>query len=345
MERVSNIFAGYGSQTFLEALGQNPSLEATREETPVWAKDLPDSQHALHTGHIFLALLRGLGRSACRPKRFEVILRQASLDDHAFHLSGYVRRDVEPVLARLTTLFLDINSNYPGFTVEVNNIKQHCFNFFFRRFLALMPQLEHFRLNCHFGFDYLINDTLEWLASPVSSLIPNASPQDFPQPPPSIQFSNLHQLDIGFLTIVPKHLLALIRKYCTTLQTISFHKISLLHVEFADADECKTNLWLDFFIQLSNLGLQLSSIKLSSLLQQSRDGRHKRQVIFADYRSGKDQRGVRHWAGPDTQSGLRDFVQNIKVYMLDYNSDFESEGSDDGDSDCELDLALFPSHC
>lgn len=294
-----------------------------------------------YTSRIFLNLLRALGKSSSRPKRFQVILRTTSLFDHAFNIPKYVEPIVEPVLADLRQLFLDLNSNFPPAHVLIDNEPAECPSYLLRKFLSKVLQLEHLRLNFRSVGGETTNDVLTWLSKPVSvasSSITSGDP--LLEVPPPIHLTKLQQLDIGMTTVEPKFLLALIQKYRATLRTISFHKISLLQSDAINSGE-KINLWAKLFERLSKLDLKLSAINLSALSQEQTNGRKHRQVHFKDSRKGHNPR-IRNWAGPDVQSGLRDFIQYTTVERLDYDSDASIKGSDEDDSDGKC--QNFPSY-
>ena len=301
-----------------------------------------DNQDA-YASRVFLDILRALGQSSSRPQRFQVILRATSLFDHAFNLPKYVAPVVEPVLAELRQLFLDLNSLFPPVHVLVDNAPTECRSYLLRKFLSKVHQLEHLRLNFRSGGGEATNDVLTWLSKPVSVTTSNiTSGQELLENPQPIHFTKLQQLDIGMTTVEPRFLFALIRKYQTTLRTISFHKISLLRTDAVDSVE-KVNLWTKFFEKLSKLDLKVSAINLSNLSQEQSVGRRRyREVTFKDSREGHNPR-IRNWAGPDVQSGLRDFIQYTNVERLDYDSDARSQESDEDDSDrmCRIPLFMF----
>jgi hypothetical protein len=126
--------------------------------------------------HVFLNILRALGKACSRPKHFEVILRNSRLHDHAFNLPKYVEPIVNPVPANLRTLFLDLNSNFPAMQVDIDDIPTRCPSYFLKNFLSRVTQLEHLRLNFLLHVGEETNDLLSWLSEPVSVATSNITP-------------------------------------------------------------------------------------------------------------------------------------------------------------------------
>jgi hypothetical protein len=286
---------------------------------------------ANYLSRVFLNLLRALGKACSRPKHFEVILRESSLHDHAFNLPKYVEPIVQPVLANLRTLFLDLNSEFPPAQVDMDNVPIGCPSYLLRRFLSRVPQLEHLRLNFQFYTGQETNDVLSWLSKPASVSTSNiTSGTSLLQSPRPIDFPKLRQLDIGMIAIEPQILLAIIRKYRATLRTISFHKVSLVQADSVKSGD-RVNLWAKFFGQLSKLDLNLSAINLSFLSQEQAGKPHVRPITFKDSRHPKSKR----WAGTDMQGGLRDFTNHMMVNGPEHDTESshsDESGEDDSDS-------------
>ena len=126
-------------------------------------------------------------------------------------------------------------------------------------------------------------------------------------------------------TVEPRILIAIVQKYAATLRTVSFHKISLRGNAGLESIY-RVNLWADLFGQLGRLDLVLSALNLSYLSQEQPGQQHVRGVVFMDTRDDR----VRNWAGPDVQSGLRDFITHSEVIGVDFNTD-DDEYSSDGE--------------
>jgi hypothetical protein len=260
-------------------------------------------------------------------------LRSNSLDDHAFNLPKYVEPVIDPVLAKLHTLFLDLNDELTHYTIDVNGIPTGCPSFLLRKFLSKLTQLQHLRLNFQLYPSQETNDVLSWLSKPVPDL--RATPPSPLAPtstslmecPPPVNFPCLQQLDIGMVTVEPKILLGVIQKYSATLRTISLHKVSLLQ-KGADKDPDtgeRINLWTKFFSQLRDLNLPLTALNMSFLSQEQNGKQALRGITFKDSRNSK----IRKWKGPDAQSGLRDFINFVAFGGPDYNTESSSSGEDD----------------
>ncbi len=286
-----------------------------------------DSQ-ATYASRVFLNLLRALGKAGSRPKRFEVILRHTGrLYDHAFNIPEYFKSSIEPVLANLRTLFLDLNFACPPTHVLVDGVPAECPSYLLRKFLSKVHQLEHLRMNFQNFQEERTNDVLTWLSQPASNVSPSTSPaEELPEAPRPICLANLRQLDIGMTTVEPKFLLSLLRKYRATLRNISFHKVTLLQPDSVKSEE-KVNLWVAFFQQLLRLDLKLSAINLSSLAQ-CQMGKHK-PIVFEDSR----HHSSRSWAGSDVQSGLRDFINYTTVPGLEDESEDSNLSEGDNNED------------
>lgn len=292
--------------------------------------DLPEQ-----LGRTFLSLLRALGKAGSQPTHFQVILRESSLDDRVFSVPKYSEGIVLPVLANLRTLFLDINNIFPTSFVSDDNQPTQCPNYLLRNFLAQVHQLEHLRLNFHsYGREWS-NNLLAWFAMPVSTPASNtiSDKSDNTQEtlllaaPPPIKFHSLKQFDIGMTYINPEIMVELIQKYQATLRIISFHKVSLWRTEPVKRGD-SVDVWGEFFTQLSKLDLKLSAVNMSFIAQVLLGPERIQQIRFEGSRNPL----VRNWAGTDIQSGLRDFISEIKV---DRSGD-ESETSESDNSNSEL---------
>lgn len=128
-----------------------------------------------HTCRVFLNILRGLGKAKLQVNDFQIILRHAFLPDYAFYRPDRIKAVTSTVLANLKTLFLDLDSNLAPYLDGDNS---ECISYYFRQFLADVPNLEHLRLNFR-GFSWhdrsgRLNDFLDWLSKSAGSA-PNYS--------------------------------------------------------------------------------------------------------------------------------------------------------------------------
>ncbi|CZR62122.1 uncharacterized protein PAC_12019 [Phialocephala subalpina] len=320
----------YGVSTFEQITGSQ--LERPRR-THIFGSRSDELPERL--SRIFLNTLRALGKADARPKHFEVILRETSLHDHAFIIPKYTEHLVQPVLANLRTLFLDINCDSPVVRVEADNQPRQCPSYLLRIFLSKVTDLEYLRLNFHSYPRDSSNDFLLWLAMQVPTPTPNGPSRTlYPNAPLPVEFHNLQQLDIGMTAINPELMVEIVRKYRATLRSISFHKVSLWQTEPVQRGE-KVDLWGEFFAKLSKLYLNLSRVNMSFLSQVLLGPERIQQIQF----EGSRVPAIRKWAGTDIQSGLRDFISEIKV---DRSGDVDSENSESDDSDSELSDSFPP---
>lgn len=318
----------YGVSTFEQSTGCQLGRPRRHYAPGIRSDELPEQ-----LSRTFLNLLRALGKAGSRPKHFQVILRESSLHDHAFSIPKYSEFIVLPVLASLRTLFLDINSICPTPFVSDDNQPTQCPSYLLKNFLAQVHQLEYLRLNFHsYGREWS-NNLLSWLAMPVSTPASNTISDESDNTPGTaivaaprpIKFHSLQQFDIGMTTINPETMVELIQKYQATLRAISFHKVSLWHTEPAKRGD-NVDAWGEFFAKLSKLDLKLSAVNMSFIAQVLLAPERVQQIHFEGSRNPL----VRNWAGTDIQSGLRDFISEIKV---DRSGDEESEDSESDGSD------------
>ncbi|KAE8441036.1 hypothetical protein EG329_006073 [Mollisiaceae sp. DMI_Dod_QoI] len=315
----------YGVSTYETETGSQ--LERIRQDLGAGSSE-PLEQYI---SRIFINLFRALGKASSRPKSFEVILRQSSLHDHAFYLRKNTDSLIQPVLANLHTLFLDLNSQFLPVYVDGDSQPLQCPSYLLRQFLSKLPQLQHLRLNFHAYERFLCNNFLSWLAKPVSTIAPTSGA--YLQAPPPVDLLNLQQLDIGMTSIEPDILVALMRKYQATLCIISFHKVTLWQPNLDTSGE-NPNLWIKVFYQLSKLDLKLRAINMSFLFQQLSEEHRVQEITFKDSR----QPQLRKWAGPDVQSGLRDFqtFTTVVPIVVPILSDGDIADSDADDSDASM---------
>lgn len=371
VDHINLINAGYDVDMLAEAFSNLKSLEAVsirdfysksrnRDYPQVWWKtygastfvsntgglelDLPGRTYRfiqpndpqfIYLSRIFLNILRALGKASSQPRNFEVILRHISLADYTFKIPRYVEPIIQPVLANLRTLFLDLYSYFRHIVVTRDSIPVTCHGYFLRILLSKVPNLEHLRLNFRmYGRDEA-GDFLSWLSLPtLTNKVPSTGP--LPETPLPIEFNKLQQLDIGMLAVYPEVLIALIRKFQTTLRTLSFHRISLLHSDNGnDNDNSKdsgngsgngsgndNNAWTKFFRQLSKLDVRLTTISMSLLSQEHTAGRNAR-ISFKHVRQPESK----IWTGTDIQSGLRDFIDHMTVEKNKDGDENDSDGT------------------
>ncbi|KAL2068413.1 hypothetical protein VTL71DRAFT_16511 [Oculimacula yallundae] len=123
----------YGVSTYHQETGlhlQNPG----RTHHP----GLP-TDHAMTTHRMFQDILRAAGKASLRLQNFEIILRDWALLDRAFNIPTYLQPTIDPVIANLRTLFLDLHHSYSVLmSVVVNGTSQLSPSYFLMRFLSRM---------------------------------------------------------------------------------------------------------------------------------------------------------------------------------------------------------------
>ncbi|KUJ16941.1 uncharacterized protein LY89DRAFT_616603 [Mollisia scopiformis] len=320
----------YGVSTFLLETGI--ALERTAYSTG----HLGMNERDLHISRTFLSLLRALGKSNSQAKNFEVILRNCTLQDHAFNIPKHLERAIEPVLGKLRTLFLDISVGFFPLYVNEGNKLSKCPAYLLRKFLSKVPHLEHLRLNVKDRESDQGGELLSWFSKPNTSVSSNGTfAGSNLEPPPPVDLRNLQQLDIGMLSVSPKVLLAIFQKFQATLHTVSLHKVKMLEHDQEKLAE-KVNLWAEFFGRLSEYKLKLSAINLSLLSQELTDLEYldPQRITF----NNTSDPQVKRWAGADLQGGLRDFQNDMVVKWTPPRRPIDedvgsSDGSDSGESD------------
>jgi hypothetical protein len=274
----------------------------------------------------FTGLLRALGKTSARPTRIEVILRHSGLHDHAFNIPRYVENVVLPVLSRLRTLYLDLNSDFIPALIADGQSQTVPPGYLLRRFLGHVSQLEHLRLNFTSYRPGDAQDVLSWLAASPSADASNTAPGAVSTSPQPVHFANLQQLDLGMVTVEPRTLLAVVHKHRDTLRGISLHKLSLLDTSDSTG---RVDLWRKLFTQLSRQNLSLNQVMVRSASQEKPSQLHRREITFKD----SSQPVSRTWKGKDLEGALNDFAENV---VVDWPED-DTGSSDDDEVDEEDD--------
>lgn len=279
----------YGTTTLLNETGLRlpQPLNRTRDQNII--------------AHVFVTILRALSKcSQTRPERFEVILRGLALPEKAFYIPDYLELAVTPVLSNLKALFLDLNS---AFGVFKSADKQQIQGMILESFLCRVPALEHLRLNFQDVTRSYVGEFLRRLSKPsdgagsspvVDSVYgkPILKASGLPRQLPPVNFPNLTQLDIGFLTVDPHILVGLFERFRPTLRGISLHRVEL-QPEVA-AHRRRANLWAKLFDMMLVSGLTLTSVSLRSL-SQSTNYNNKVRTPFKT--TGQKTQDMWSWSG------------------------------------------------
>ncbi|KAI6713713.1 hypothetical protein JHW43_003740 [Diplocarpon mali] len=338
LKNLETIGIRYGSTTVEEQNGR-----------PFWSphQTLGVESHAF-LGRIFLKVLRGAGKAleiaarspesvmgieaiaSSRPLRLQVALRNLKISDTMLSLPRYLQPSVRPVLAHLRTLYLDLGPGDHYMRVVTNNRSVQSPCYFLMKLLAETIELEHLRLNFKDGNTRghgAGEEALEWLSThpgPPTGM----SNESLIDPPAPITWRYLRQIDIGFCKVQASTLLKIARKYRSTIRVISLHEVTLIHTDACPAED-RINLWATFFERLSALDLNLKGLNMSRLRLLLCNRVDRIRSVTFKYSKDPD---TKNWAGTDTQSGLRDFREQVMVERL--NEDTESEG-DTGDEDSD----------
>ncbi|KAI0136362.1 hypothetical protein BJ170DRAFT_601473 [Xylariales sp. AK1849] len=320
-----NEWRSYGAKTYLQQTGSSLELP------PAYPSSTAPHEHGAYHSHVFMSLLRASGKTASRPKRFEVNLRYGGLYDHAFHIPKYAERTIFPVLAQLKDLYLDLNPDLLPVMVLENQAPTPCASFLLRQFLCRVDQLDHLRLNFQSYRPEDARDFISWLSrSPPTAPADAGSPGLPFESPHSVSFRYLRQLDFGKVVVEPKILLAVFHKYRATLRGIDCHRVGLLDTT---GSQGRVSLWVRFFGQLSRLGLNLNHITMSQLGQEKEARQQVRRITFGDCPSHLNKRT---WEGQDLEGALKDFADNVVVDWPD--TDSSALGSEDDEEDSMDDL-------
>ncbi|KAI1329798.1 hypothetical protein F5Y16DRAFT_365321 [Xylariaceae sp. FL0255] len=284
--------------------------------------------------YTFLTILRAIGQSNANPNltRLEILLHRCSLQDHAFKLPRHLEANILSALGKFQTIYLDslclnrhvraVSANNPVFSTS----------HYLSRFLAKATDVRNLRLNFQ-NYDYeATNDLLLWLAGavPVTAASQVAAADSLPDCfPPRPSFSNLQSLDIGMATVSPRTLVALYRRFKSTLRSISLHKIALNYTHGS-----KINHWSLLLSDMAKSDLGLTNIQLS-YVRQLAHGSHQ-PVSFGNgsvtFNSTKD-RSIMTWSGTNFSRSLKDITSKMEVDWESQSSDNDFDDDDDDDSD------------
>ncbi|KAK7757743.1 hypothetical protein SLS62_000121 [Diatrype stigma] len=296
----------YGKTTFLRETGMNLARTSRASRS---------SSSDIYPPHVFRTILRALGKSKTRPERFEVILRQASLEDSTFYLPRYLESTITPVLSNLKALFLDLNNCFPGPRSD-NTPRSPSFEL--KEFLCKAKSLEHLRLNFqHWDSPSDYRQLLQWLSMhPDSFQNQQASSITMGTPRDPIRFANLSRIDIGFVDIHPGDLIRLYKTYDSTLRSIGLHGV-ILRAENHEGEDAgwkgKINLWVKLLDMLSVAGLaQLSEISIVNPCRTMQEQRIRRLEHGIKCESSPSVFEIR-WSGDNLNQGLKE----IKYAMVD----------------------------
>ncbi|KAI3341993.1 hypothetical protein F4824DRAFT_270903 [Ustulina deusta] len=328
----------YGCPTFVAKTRSSLALPNSPTTINSWR-----DRGSEYTRHVFLTILRAIGNAAVsgwNPKltRMEVLLHTCQFRDQSFKIPDRFDAGISLALSKLTAIFLDnLSGEQPLVWVcdvggETNPIMG--IGYFLSRFLAKFSALEHLRLNFQ-SYRPLSTETfLLWLADardnstdpmpkPVDSLASANAAASLPAHfPPAPEFPKLKILEIGMATVQESVLLALYKKYKSTLEGVGLHKITL-----SCARKTKINPWAQLCNNMAKADLQLRSVGLSYLKQTSAtkagDSTRGGGVTFTVSRN----KYVKVWKGSAFTQSVKDITDDMKFQWEDNNS-----GEDDDES-------------
>ncbi len=139
--------------------------------------------------------------------------------------------------------------------------------------------------------------------------------------PPAPEFPKLKILEIGMATVQESVLLALYKKYKSTLEGVGLHKITL-----SCARKTKINPWAQLCNNMAKADLQLRSVGLSYLKQTSAtkagDSTRGGGVTFTVSRN----KYVKVWKGSAFTQSVKDITNDMEFQWEDINSGEDDNG-------------------
>ncbi|XDG09421.1 hypothetical protein ABKA04_009036 [Annulohypoxylon sp. FPYF3050] len=343
-EGVNAEWRTYGAPTFSKETNSYPQ-QPRLLQAPAGSQEKDTS----YVCHIFLAILRALGKAKeiHQAPGLEVILRGCFLPPQAFNIPRYLVPIVSPVLQDLKTLFLDLgpilfqrlainnNGTCEGFTYT---------GYMLVKFLSMTPSLKYLR----FGFRNCstadAKSILQWFAQvPITSSGP---PFNTSQNLDSMQerlpkllapeLPHLKKLDLGFATIELPLLLNVIKRYKSSLRTISMHRVTLANSQHHAS--CKVNLWSKFFSQIAKLGLKLDAIRISHVRQ-----KYNADLLPVEFKRPNHKKSAcKNWSGFDLERASQEFIDSMVIDWPedDEMGDDEISSEEDIASEDEMDSDL-----
>lgn len=325
----------YGAVKFLEET-DIPLSTAFVSRGPVWGGSTGADNWPIYQTHIFHCILRALNKAGVRPHSFQVILRHIGLDDHAFNLPRFVH--VQPVLAELRTLFLDLHDDRTPIAVDGGDgqTRVDCPYYLLRGFLGHLTQLRHLRLNFRSVGRQRTEDLLSWLARPATQPKTATPATLFSEVPLPVDFPHLTELNVGMATIRAAALLGLAQKFRNSLQRLELHKVTLRETSASGLDsDQKTNHWAKFLRQLPNLHSRLTGLVLSSVSQGWNDEGRYPDKVHVRFTNDSANREIMRWSGQDLEGGVKDILNSMSIIWPAEPSDHSSmeDVDDSGDED------------
>ncbi|CEI69427.1 hypothetical protein FVEN_g6952 [Fusarium venenatum] len=330
-------WTSYGSTTAFRETGHRPGQGGGQAWGPY-----PSTAYG---SSVFISVLFALGQANAKPKGIEYMSRARNhLRDCAFNIPSYMEPSVIPVLENLEKLHIDIDLlGGNDFPVDTSG---HPSDMMLRGFLLKLKNIKHLRINETHSSVNGPDMLLKWLGSEVSTSAPaslsappsasgpgpapaSISPTSAPLSSiPSPEYPQLAALDFGMMNVEAQHILAVTRKFSSTLKRLELHKITLRRrlPEGHTGASPKVNMWNKFLEKLKDIpNLDLHHIKVS-LPQQHWTSRSRCFVAFEDTRDNVSQ-----YTGPD----WKHFVEHEMRTKVTVQWSHEDSGDSDDDEEEE----------
>ncbi|KAF4333470.1 hypothetical protein FBEOM_12706 [Fusarium beomiforme] len=323
-------WTSYGSTTALRETGSRPGQNSGM----AWG---PDTSTA-YGSTIFTSVLFALGEAGARPKGIEHMSRSRNhLRDCAFNIPSYMEASVIPVLENLEKLHIDIDL-LGGSDFSSDDAAGHSStaDMMLRKFLLKLKNVKHLRINETHSSVTGPGMLLGWLgrdnnsSTPPINPGPSSTPGSFLEPPePSPEYRQLEELNFGMMNVEAQHLLAVARKFASTLKRLELHKVTLRRrlPDGHSGTAPKISFWNKFLEKLNDIpNLNLHHIKVS-LPQQQWASRPTRS--FVTFEGQKES--VKQYTGTDWKYFVaHEMLPKINVQWPSEDSSGNEDDDDDG---------------
>ncbi|KAG8669495.1 hypothetical protein FPOAC2_08824 [Fusarium poae] len=327
-------WTSYGSTTAFRETGHRPGQGSGQ----AWGPD-PSTDYG---SSVFISVLFALGQANAKPKGIEYMSRAKNhLRDCAFNIPSYMEPSVMPVLENLEKLHIDIDLlGGSDFSMDGAGHSSSA-DMMLRGFLLRLKNIKHLRINETHSSVNGPGMLLKWLGSEVSTSAPASPSASAPVPAPSLpsipspDYPQLEALDFGMMNVEAQHILAVVRKFSSTLKRLELHKITLRRrlPEGHTGASPKVNMWNKFLEKLKDIpNLDLRHIKVS-LPQQHWTSRSRCFVAFEDTRDNVSQ-----YTGPDWKHFVEHEMRTKVTVQWSHEDSGDSDDDDDDESDDMSDL-------
>lgn len=227
---------------------------------------------------LFQNILLAMVEADVRPINFELTLKAGGVSDYVL----YVQPQLRPVLEGFTKLHLDLNNrtwqSNRHLSPRGNGLKQ---------FIAACPNLTSLRINFQRSSEVTAR-FYSWLAGEV------ADDDEDSIPPPELRY--LKRLELGMCDLHESIPDALLARFESTLESITFWRIRLYHTDSRLTTE--ENLWAKFLEHRSGTATKLREIVLGNLRQRQGGNLYDNSVYFASSSDPNTLYKIRRPRGP-----------------------------------------------